>query len=660
MMVLHGFKRFCRRAIGLAILLTLCVTPAAAFQFTLGDVQGSLDTTLSYGLSWRVAEQDKAIIGTANGGKAYSVNGDDGNLNFKDNGFISKVAKVTSDLELRYENFGLFVRGYAFYDHENTKGERERTELSDQAIDLVGRDAYLLDQYLWWDYDIGEALGQFRLGDQVLSWGESTFIQNSINTINPIDVSKFRLPGAELKEALVPVGMVSGSLAPNEFLSVEAFYQYDWDKTEIDPPGSYWSTNDFVGSGGQKVMLGWGDISDQGTLPAELTLLGVPRGQDRNPSDEGQYGVALRVYVPRINNTEFGFYYMNYHSRLPLISAQTGTLEGATGTQLIALSATEIATAALTHLAFNPGDIPGAIAAGTAAALPGTPVEAATAIAATAATGGDVATTTGVLAVDSYAKTARYIVEYPEDIQLFGVSFNTSIDSLGASLQGEYSYRKDVPLQADDVELLLAALSPISTLNPAYADNQLGVYGLDTYVAGFELKDVSQVQMTMTKLFGPTFGADQLALVGEAGLTHVHGMPGKNTLRMEAPGTYVTGNPAQAEATGAHPGKAAEPADAFADADSWGYRVVAKMDFNNAIGAITLSPRVAWLHDVDGNTPGPGGNFIEGRKAVTVGLGADYQKTWSADLSYTDFFGAGRYNLLNDRDLVSMNIKYSF
>ena len=93
---------------------------------------------------------------------------------------------------------------------------------------------------------------------------------------------------------------------------------------------------------------------------------------------------------------------------------------------------------------------------------------------------------------------------------------------------------------------------------------------------------------------------------------------------------------------------------------SWGYRMVGKLDFNDAIGAVTLSPRLAWSHDVQGTTPGPGGNFIEGRKAVTVGLGASYQATWSADLSYTNFFGAGRYNLVNDRDFVALNIKYSF
>ena len=110
----------------------------------------------------------------------------------------------------------------------------------------------------------------------------------------------------------------------------------------------------------------------------------------------------------------------------------------------------------------------------------------------------------------------------------------------------------------------------------------------------------------------------------------------------------------------AHVGKAAESAGHFADATSWGYRLVTRFQYNNAIGAITVSPRLGWGHDVSGNSPGPGGSFIEGRKALTRGLNFDFQSTWSADISYTDFAGAGRYNLINDRDFIAINFKYAF
>ncbi|MGH6634650.1 MAG: DUF1302 family protein [Gammaproteobacteria bacterium] len=39
---------------------------------------------------------------------------------------------------------------------------------------------------------------------------------------------------------------------------------------------------------------------------------------------------------------------------------------------------------------------------------------------------------------------------------------------------------------------------------------------------------------------------------------------------------------------------------------------------------------------------------------------ATYQQQWEWDINYTNFFGAGRHNLLSDRDFVAFNLKYSF
>ena len=91
--------------------------PAQAFEFSSGEMTGSLDTTISYGARWRVQDRDERIIGIANGGTAYSVNGDDGNLNYK-KGLISNVIKITPELLLQYRNLGTFIRGTYFYDFE--------------------------------------------------------------------------------------------------------------------------------------------------------------------------------------------------------------------------------------------------------------------------------------------------------------------------------------------------------------------------------------------------------------------------------------------------------------------------------------------------------------------------------------------------------------
>jgi hypothetical protein len=187
-----------------------------------------------------------------------------------------------------------------------------------------------------------------------------------------------------------------------------------------------------------------------------------------------------------------------------------------------------------------------------------------------------------------------------------------------------------------------------------------GGAGLNELIPGYRLHDATQFQFTMTKVFGPMLGADQGLLLFEPAIVHVSGMPSKDELRYEGPGTYTSGNPIHSLPGGAHAGKAYEQPEHFADPTSWGYRLVGRLVYNNAVGAFNLIPRFGWGHDVDGVTPGPGGQFIDGRHAFTLGLGTQYLTKWEFDLSWTTYGGASRYNLINDRDFVGVNIKYSF
>ena len=599
----------------LALVVLLCVAaPVGAIDYGSGDFKISWGNTISYGAAWRMEERDQRIIGLANGGLAYSVNGDDGNLNY-DKGLFSNALKLTSEIEVSYKNVGAFVRGFGFYDYENEEGDRARAPLSDGALERVGSRAELRDAFVWLKFHLGSMPGEIRVGDQVVSWGESTFIQNGINVINPVDVSVLRVPGAELRDALLPVGLAWFSLGLSQNFALEAFYQYKWEETIIDPPGTYFSTSDFAGLGGSRVMLGFGSVPDTipimpCTVPPPTTCnpIGavVQRSDDRGASDDGEYGVALRWFAPALGGTEFGLYYMNYHSRLPVINATTGTFQSV---------------------------------------LP---------------------PPTGQI---NYASSARYFLSYPEDIKLYGLSFNTQLGSSGIALQGEYSYRQDVPLQVDDLELLYASLTPLRLIDiPAYArlkavgtllagTNQLGAYGFSEEIEGFKRFDTSQVQMTLTKVVGSVLGADQAVIVWEGALGYVHDMPEKSVLRLEGPGTYVSGNPIHQQA-GVQPNT--EPATSFPDQTAWGYVLAGRFDYNNAIGPINLSPRFSFAHDVQGTSPGPGGNFVHGRNALTLGLAGTYKINWEADLSYTMFNGANRYNLLNDRDFVAANVKFSF
>ena len=271
------------------------------------------------------------------------------------------------------------------------------------------------------------------------------------------------------------------------------------------------------------------------------------------------------------------------------------------------------------------------------------------------AVGKEVGGIAAALAIDRYGKAGHYFLEYPEDIPLFGLSFNTVLGTSGWALQGEYSLRHDAPLQRAERTVLEEGLAPIlRTLDPTRPDfvppqevpEYLDEYAQDT-VQGYIRRDVSQVQATATRVFGPTMGADGLVFLTEVALMHVHDMPDSDTEPLESPAGGVLTAPG-----------APNPEEADADATSWGYRVAARLDYNNAIGSINLFPYAQFLHDVSGNSPAPSGPFVDGRTALTIGLRADYLSRWQADIGYTRYAGDG--NDLSDRDFVSVSLKYSF
>ena len=593
-----------------------------ALDLSSGEVEASLDTTLSYGLMLRIEDQDKDLTS--------KINDNDGNLNYE-KGIVSNAAKFTSDFELNYRNVGLFLRASGFFDHENEEGTRDYRPLTRAAKSRVGKDLDLLDAYVTGSFDLGEATLDLRLGKHVLNWGESTFIQNGINVINPFDVSKLRVPGAELREALVAVPLVSAVVELPNNLSIEAFYQIDWEKTQIDPLGTYFSTTDYVGPGANRAYLNDPTLNTLlesnplpnsprlgANLPDGSEFLVVPRGRDRNPSNAGQGGVALRYLAEGLNNTEFGFYFINHHSRLPTVRAHTGTsLGAAAGLQALAAKTQEL----LTEIqALNPSF--------TQQQAQGLAVP---------------------YAVDAYTKTGNYFIEYPEDIQLYGVSFNTQLGTSGWALQGEYSFRSDVPLQIEEAKLIAAGLAPFTgCLDPTVlaliqldtqqcvgAGGTPGTAGFDADIEGYTKRQVSQIQATATRVFGPTLGADGFVFLAEAALLTIHDMPEKSVLPLESPAEGET-----------------------ADATSMGYRLAARLDYNNAIGGANLFPYAQFQHDFSGNAPQPIAPFLEGRTALTLGLRVDYLSRWEGNISYTAY--GGSRSEIRDRDFIQATIKYSF
>ena len=566
------------------------------------------------------------IVGIGNGGEANSTNGDDGNLGFDKGDIVAGAFKVTSDLTAEKGGFGIFVRGsyvfnerlynYGFFNEDNyytppaagpdigvglrpngcptlnlpqCPSEVPISVLRERRSDVqdkIGNDADLLDAYVFGAFDAGNRQFAFKIGRQVINWGESTFVLHGINSLLTFDQNQQRVPGFEIEELLRPAAMAWFSAGILEGVSLEVAYQLDWEKTEIDAAGTYLATNDFAGIGGRTANITFG-------LPPEnFPGSTIPRGADREPGNDGQFGGRLSVLVPVLNDMDLSLYGMNYHSRLPLVS-------------------------------------------GTSKASFAAP-----------------------------ASTGTYFIEYPEDIQLYGLSFNTVVGDL--SLQGEYSYKVDQPLQLDDVEVLLAGVGLPSQVTPPPAPAFGSALG-GKYIQGWRRHDVSQADLGLTYIFGPStwMGWDQLTVVGEAAGVYVHDLPPESELRYDGPATYTPGDASVAALVSAATlpafGRAVpQQTEGYATDFSWGYKVLARAQYNNIFGRFRIEPALRFDHDVKGVTPSPITNFIEERMLVQASVAAFYFQQWSVETGYTRYFGAGRYNLLSDRDFIDLVLKYSF
>lgn len=648
-------------------LARLCVGPgallaavtASALTFSHGDINGSFDTTISVGGIYRLDDPDPDLYGTSNGGNANSVNSDNGNLNFE-KGWVSKAVKVTSDFEYNYgENFSFFTRGFFLFDDELANGIRPHQPLTDEAKDHAAERWDYLDLYGVFRFDLSDLPVDLRVGRQVVSWGESTFLPNGNNIVNPIDVANLRVPGAELREAFLPINMVKVATDVTYNTSIEAFYLLEFRNTDIEAAGTYFSTNDFASIGGDRVMLGFGSLPDSGNLGA------IPRAVDDGPNRLGQWGIALRHFSENLNGTEFGLFLSNFHSRLPLIDAitptgpinpavVTGTASSLTQAQLIPGMIANGVPAQIAPAAAS-GLIAAAFAGVPQAAINQSPVLGGVAPfypSAQNIVGG--ARQVGLLTA---AATGRYFLEYPEDIFMIGGSFNTDLGNTGIAWQGEVSYKQDVPLQIDDVEVLFATLS---ALNPGFgAANQMGNYfgQYGRVIRGWRRHDVWTAQSTFTKVFGPTLGADSLTVVGEVGGLWAD-LPPPDVLRYEVAGTYTSGSQAAMDAVGN--GLPATPTAFFADDFAWGYRVLARLEYNNLFAGINVLPTVSWGHDVAGNSPAPLSNYLEGRNSLSLSADLVFQNRWTLNLQYVGFSGGGVQNLLGDRDFFSSTLKFSF
>lgn len=875
-----------------ASLLALAGT-AAALEYNVGSVKITFDTTISLGGSMRISDRDNRFLPEGNGGTFDprsagavlsnpaaagfglqapvnlagqalpavvtvtnnennfdgSINTDDGRLNFDSGDWIGASAKVNHDFMLEYENFTVFSRFYYFYDNILSDDGLGRSGLSDRAMERIGSSVQLLDLYVSGNFNLGDLPLNVRVGKQVVSWGEGTFMLNGINVVNPIDVSAFRRPGAEIKEGLLPVPLAYMSLGLPANLSFEAFYQFKYEPYKLDPAGSPFSSADIVFgwntngrgnlngtsytsgslfSGTRRNCLGDSDPAANqysngsgdnasgglntggvsggaalGLVPMPTCVAGsqldfmtpnalgntessknargdldiVTRGEDFNPSNDGQFGLALRWYAEELGATEFSVYYVNYASRLPILSFSAGAptlgisttnfnanitpqqLAGGSAAIQGALAGRFAPAIGCINPAFGPAAAPGVFAdprfaalAAQALADPNNLINSTSMTVANAFLGDADPVTPGVQPFFSAAQIAnpataknyrsamgincalalaqsklvdtdgngvlgsagdlpmmvngsetlniQYDTQadllYPEDIQLFGFSFNTTIGGWG--VQGEIAYRPDAPFQSDtDAQTIEAAAASCSfpvavadlgffnfeglnvggtgACTPGAVDHLDGVGRYRTH--SVIENDMWTFNIGTTATFTTSdpivsfLGADLGILVTEFGAVYVPGV--ENTWLTNDDGTPTSiarttlqyqnlGCPGSDLGLGGLLGLDFKPSVDCRPTDfSFGYVMLFRLDYNNAMGSGWLvSPSIAFSHDVTGYTPAPYGNYMEDRMSLNLSVSATLDNTWRIGASYTNFFGGGIRNKATDQDFGSLTFSYSF
>ncbi|WP_306480980.1 DUF1302 domain-containing protein [Limnobacter sp.] len=611
-------------------LFAAAVMPVQAKDFQIGDFDLSVNSTVSVGTSFRVENRDRALYGSNNVssdgafGTGLSNTSDDGNLNFDKGDAFSTIIKGVHDFELKKDNYGFFSRVKWFYDHtlnneEVFHGHEPTSNVRNQKLNDNGFHPFarfdgidLLDAFFYMNTTVADKPLDFRVGRQVISWGESLFIPSAISGLNTIDVSAFRRPGSDLKEGFTPTEMVYFNLGVTDNTSLEAFYQLKWRKTVPEGCGTYFSTNDFAADGCDRLAFAGslGPFPDAQQLDGTFGVVPTPAGNrffgpvnrsvDRQPEDDGQFGFALRNYVSSLD-TEFGAYYMNYHSRLPLISVKASNIP----------VPTEV----------SPGVPAQAIGLTPGNALP-------------------------------YALgngSGSYFVDYAEDIPVFGLSASTNI--AGWSVAGEVSLAQDVPIQLNANDLLASTLSAgagntggvPNAGNPL--DRRIRALAPGQAFAGYDRFDVTQIQSAFIKTFDRALGSSQVAFVAEVGAVFVDGLP------EIAPGQRYGRNTVFGSVRGN---------EGYVTDFSWGYRLRTSATYRDVFLGTDLIPSIAWSHDVDGWSPEPGQVFNEGRQSVGLGLGFEFDANTKASINYTTFTNAADFDPLRDRDFISLTGSYAF
>ncbi|MNX64789.1 hypothetical protein D3C86_958210 [compost metagenome] len=278
--------------------------------------------TVNYTASMRAEKADDEYLN--------DLNSDDGTRNFDRGSLITNRVSLFGEALLRHDNVGAMLRASHFYDAAYRDSNDNDSPLTvnkigahdhfiDKTRERSGGEFRLLDAFVFGSWDLDGRYLSAKAGRHLVAWGESLFWPNISQGQAPVDATKFNVPGTEAKDSYLPVGQVSGSWSLNENLALVGYYQYEWEKTQLNPVGDYFGSDTF-GPGAEFFRLGSGQVDH---LPNGLA---VGYGGAKDASDSGQWGLGVRYRITE--NTEVGLFHYRYNERIgSLFFDFTGTTQ---------------------------------------------------------------------------------------------------------------------------------------------------------------------------------------------------------------------------------------------------------------------------------------------------------------------------------------------
>ncbi|MDQ9021316.1 DUF1302 domain-containing protein [Acinetobacter sichuanensis] len=606
---LNGMKKQSRYAQYLiASVLAVSIAQINAVQAASVDVfddwKFKTNTTLSMGTSWSMEKPSASLLFAPDAkkigkeGNSVDTNGDNGRQNFNRHDVISQIIRGLTETSLSDGKQGAVLSAKYWYDHAYETGRSDFEAFDDrQWPDLAKfKGIELWDAYLWRKFTLPN--------DQPL---EIKLGKQALNW----GKSRFFQHGINSVNAIDvaamnrPGGDAKERVIPAEMLA----FNLGLNKN-LQVEGFYQYKFRPSVLDGCGTFLQISDFTPESCGPITIAVVGdrttetamqsgsyIPRGETQSAKDGGQYGIALKQTFPDMNNLELGAYYANYHSRFSAFEGKAATGLGA-----------------------------------------------------------------------KYFNTASYYAVYPEDVRMFALSLSAKVGT--TAWFAELNHKPNQPLGFNGTDLVqFQILAPNSPFTEAGVRPEFGAH-----VDGYARLPVSQLSVGAADAVTDVLGAKNLTWMAELAVNHIGDIDGQRFGRSSAFGRSELSTGAYDPVTGANACISAgsgnlsaeelkdlnrqfcNAKDGFFSEWSAGYRLRAALNYPDLLAETNVSPSLTFRHDVTGYGP----NFQEGQMAVGVGVTATYQKKYSAEIAYQNYFGSNEFSTIDDRDYASMVFKMNF